>query len=65
MQQPNQPTPAMQGGRPPVPPHVKRPGRARRFLRGYLMVAGALATLAGLTLLIVSLFVRIQDLIAP
>jgi hypothetical protein len=43
------------------PPRKKRQGRAARFLRGYLMVAGALATLAGLTLLIVSLFVEIQE----
>jgi hypothetical protein len=63
MQQPT--TSPAQDGRPPVPPHIKRLGRVRRFIRGYLMVAGALATLAGLTLLIVSLFVRIQDLIAP
>ena len=60
MQQPNpyanpqnfQPQPESQRG--------KRPGRARRIFRGYLMVAGALATLAGLTLLIVSLFVEIN-----
>lgn len=62
MQQPTQPYQPQQAPNPPgPPPHVKRPGRARRFFRGYLMVAGAVATLAGLTLLIVSLFVEIQE----
>ncbi len=56
-------------GEPPVqqavPPHNRRPGRARRFFRGYLMVAGAAATLLGLTLLLVSLFVEIDKWIVP
>lgn len=44
----------------PTPPKPKRFPRARRVVRGYLMVSGAVATLAGLTLLIVSLFVEIN-----
>lgn len=65
MQENGYPNPPSQGGKSPVSPHIKRPGRARRFLRGYLMVAGAIATVIGLTLLIVSLFVKIQDFIVP
>lgn len=42
------------------PPRGKRQGRARRVFRGYLMVTGALATLSGLILLLVSLFVEIN-----
>lgn len=48
-----------------VPPHNRRPGRARRFFRGYLMIAGAVATLFGLILLVVSLFVEINKWIVP
>ena len=62
MQQPYQPYQPQQNPSPSgPPPHVKRPGRARRFFRGYLMVAGAAATLVGITLLIVSLFVEIHE----
>ena len=61
MQQPYQPAVPAQDAQMTPPPRKKRQGRAARFLRGYLMVAGALATLAGLTLLIVSLFVEIQE----
>lgn len=59
MQQPNQPyfTPPM----PPQPeePRRKRHGRVGRFFRGYLMIAGALATAYVLEQLLVRLFVEI------
>lgn len=66
MQQPTQ-TPYGQPSapQPPVPPHGRRPGRARRVFRGYLMFAGAVATLFGLILLVVSLFVEIDKWIVP
>lgn len=38
---------------------ASRRGRAARFFRGYLMVAGAVATLYGLALLVVTLLVEI------
>ena len=60
MQQPNQPYYDPQVPQQPDPRH-KRPGRARRVFRGYLMVAGAIATLSGLVLLIVSLFVELNN----
>ena len=36
-----------------------RPGRFRRFVRGYLMMVGALTTLYVLVLLLVKLFVEV------
>ena len=52
--------------RPPEPPpcapgeiHRKRHGRTGRFFRGYLMVAGALATAYVLERLLVLLFIEI------
>ncbi len=49
--------------RPPEPPreprHGKRRGRAGRFFRGYLMIAGALATAYVLERLLVLLFIEI------
>ena len=48
--------------RPPYPEHRERPrrGRAGRFFRGYLMLVGALTTIAALVLLLVKLFVEIE-----
>ena len=56
--QPNPNDPAMA----PYPPREKprHMGRARRVFRGYLMIAGAAATLFGLILLLVSFFVEID-----
>jgi hypothetical protein len=49
--------------RPPEPPreprHGRRRGRAGRFFRGYLMVAGALATAYVLERLLVLLFIEV------
>ena len=62
MSQPLPPYPPVQDPRQPQMKHRPRPrpmGRARRVFRGYLMVVGALATLAALTLLVVRLFVEI------
>ena len=61
MQQPNPNGYPQQDQRPFAPPREKRHGRAARIVRGYLMIAGGVATVVGLTLLIVSLFVKIQD----
>lgn len=62
--------PQQQQGFPPQHPenmtpgnqaHAPRPrqGRFRRFMRGYLMLVGALTTLYVLVLLLVSLFVEV------
>ena len=62
MSQPLPPYPPEQEPREAQMTHRPRPrpmGRARRVFCGYLMVAGALATLAALTLLVVRLFVEI------
>lgn len=49
-------------------PGPKRPrhrrGRLARFVRGYLMVVGACATMAGLVYLLVQLFVEIEKWIS-
>ncbi len=58
MQQQHKPYPG-QNQEPPQP-RRKRPGRAGRMFRGYLMIAGAVATIAGLILLLVSIFVEIE-----
>lgn len=50
--------PAYQQPSPKKPRH--RRGRPARFFRGYLMVVGALATMAGLVYLLVQLFVEIE-----
>ena len=60
MQQPYQPYNMPQPPSQPDAPKPKRHGRARRVFRGYLMTAGALATIGGLILLLVSLFVEIN-----
>jgi len=59
MQQPNQPY-----DKPPIPPMPEGPrhkhhGRVGRFFRGYLMIAGALATAFVLERLLVMLFLEI------
>ncbi|MEA4997773.1 MAG: hypothetical protein VB087_00100 [Candidatus Limiplasma sp.] len=56
--QPNPNYPGME----PEPPKQRRKhtGRAGRVFRGYLMIAGAVATLFGLILLLVSFFVEID-----
>ena len=61
MQQPNPNGGPQQAPRQFEAPREKRHGRAMRIVRGYLMIAGGVATVVGLTLLIVSLFVKIQD----
>ena len=45
------------------PPH--RPGRFRRFVRGYLMLVGALTTLYVLVRLLVRLFIEIGKWMPP
>jgi hypothetical protein len=47
--------------------HARRPrrGRAGRFFRGYLMLVGALTTIAALVLLLVRLFVEIEKWVHP
>ena len=62
MQQSNQYYDNPQIPQQPDPRH-RRPCRARRIFRGYLMIAGAIATLSGLVLLIVSLFVELNNLL--
>jgi hypothetical protein len=50
-------------GPPPERPEYRdrpRRGRAGRFFRGYLMIVGALTTIAALVLLLVRLFVEIE-----
>ena len=50
-------------GPPPERPVYRdrsRRGRAGRFFRGYLMLVGALTTIAALVLLLVRLFVEIE-----
>ena len=57
-----------QPGRPEYrPERRKRPhrGRAGRFFRGYLMLVGALTTIAALVLLLVRLFVEIEKWVHP
>jgi hypothetical protein len=46
------------------PRHPRR-GRAGRFFRGYLMLVGALTTVAALVLLLVRLFVEIEKWVNP
>ena len=46
-------------------PGRPRRGRAGRFFRGYLMLVGALTTLAALVLLLVRLFVEIEKWVHP
>ena len=48
-------------------PLRKRPrrGKAGRFFRGYLMLVGALTTIAALVLLLVRLFVEIEKWVNP
>lgn len=50
------------GPPPERPVYQDRPrrGRAGRFFRGYLMLVGALTTIAALVLLLVRLFVEIE-----
>ena len=52
---------------PPPPPHRRRsrPGRFRRFVRGYLMLVGALTTLYVLVQLLVRLFIEIGKWMPP
>ena len=55
-------------GRPehrPEPHRRPRRGRAGRFFRGYLMLVGALTTIAALVLLLVRLFVEIEKWVHP
>ena len=49
------------------PPHRRRsrPGRFRRFVRGYLMLVGALTTLYVLVQLLVRLFIEIGKWMPP
>lgn len=51
----------------PPPPHRRRsrPGRFRRFVRGYLMLVGALTTLYVLVQLLVRLFIEIGKWMPP
>lgn len=58
---PPQPMGSMPPGNQPHAPHGPRPrpGRFRRFMRGYLMLVGALTTLYVLILLLVQLFVEV------
>jgi len=58
MDRQNRPAQAQPPIRPETPPK-KRRGRAGRFFRGYLMVAGALATAYVLERLLVLLFIEI------
>ena len=53
---------------PTSPPHwrrSRRPGRFRRFVRGYLMLVGALTTLYVLVQLLVRLFIEIGKWMPP
>ena len=52
---------------PTPPPHRRRsrPGRFRRFVRGYLMLVGALTTLYVLVQLLVRLFIEIGKWMPP
>ena len=43
----------------------RRPGRIRRFVRGYLMLVGALTTLYVLVQLLVRLFIEIGKWMPP
>ena len=54
----------MPGPPPKRPEYRDRPrrGRAGRFFRGYLMLVGALTTIAAIVLLLVRLFVEIEKL---
>ena len=52
----------------PTPPSHRRrsrPGRFRRFVRGYLMLVGALTTLYVLVQLLVRLFIEIGKWMPP
>ena len=51
----------------PPPPRrrSRRPGRFRRFVRGYLMLVGALTTLYVLVQLLVRLFIEIGKWMPP
>ena len=49
----------------PEPRRHPRRGRAGRFFRGYLMLVGALTTVAALVLLLVRLFVEIEKWVNP
>ncbi len=42
-----------------------RRGRAGRFFRGYLMLVGAITTIAAMVLLLVRLFVEIEKWVHP
>lgn len=56
------------GPEPTPPPHrrrSRRPGRFRRFVRGYLMLVGALTTLYVLVQLLVRLFIEIGKWMPP
>lgn len=60
MSQPNLPTGLPPQQMPPEMPKRVRFARTKRYTRRYLMVVGALATLAALLLGIVALLVEIQ-----
>ncbi len=62
------PEPAYGCPEPTPPPHrrrSRRPGRFRRFVRGYLMLVGALTTLYVLVQLLVRLFIEIGKWMPP
>ena len=59
MQQQNQPFYSPQTPPPPQEPRRRHHGRVGRFFRGYLMIAGALATAYALERLLVMLFIEI------
>ena len=52
-------------GRPTPPPRRRGPGRFRRFVRGYLMLVGAMTTLYVLVRLLVRLFIEIGNCMPP
>ncbi|NLI22694.1 MAG: hypothetical protein GX418_14245 [Clostridiales bacterium] len=65
MQEPNRPPYPTQTPPPPEAPRRRHRGRVARFFRGYLMIAGALATAYALERLLVQLFVEIGKWLGP
>ena len=59
MQQPYQPNHAPRTPQSQEQPRPRPHGRARRIFRGYLMTVGAIATICGIVLMLVRLFVEI------